>query len=545
MELMNARLTIFLLATVLLHGCTIDGFEDQDVSFDENDTQITGQIIGESISENQNGMLSTFSEAFAIPAETTLRNGPSLLSTGTFRNLKNYAYTYNSENGTHTVTYTTQNETPFVSTSTEVTLKYIFYDQNESIIEFPDQQRDIIEAVEFSSEHSGEITAGSKNSIFTRIDQLFMDGLTDESDILTLDGFHSGEGIFTQILPSGAVLEREYLLDMNYLDVRVKKSMVQTNRNFRKGVNGALSYESTIRETNGGQAEAKIINGTIELNGDGTALLQFREQIEPYRLRLDDGELFDEDEFEGRVTRVNLNEQIFTLTNGQRIKIDEHTEIDDDGLRSLEEVSAAIDNGVRIVAEGDYFHPDEDVNLWVATEVEFETEKNEFEDLVSSINLTENSILLFNGDRFYLDENSEIKFDDDFLSLADVAEAVENGLPVVAEGEFIIHPEQGTRMITEIEFEFEFEEFEKIVESVNLNEQSFTLVNGKIIVVNERTEIDDDGDFVTLEELSEALDNGMTVEADGDYYFDPINSYWIAVEVEFKLEDDDDDGDED
>lgn len=542
---MNARLTIFLLATVLLHGCTIDGFEDQAASFDENDTQITGQIIGESISENQNGMLSTFSEAFAVPSETILRNGPSLLSTGTFRNLNNYTHSFDSESGVHTVTYSTQNESPFVSTSTDVTLKYIFFDQNENIIEFPDQQRDNIEAVEFSSEHSGEITAGTKNSIFTRVDQLFIDGLTDESDILTLDGFHSGEGIFTQTLPSGTVAEREYLLDMNYLDIRVKKSLVQANRNFRKGVNGALSYESTIRETNGSQEEAKIVNGTIELNGDGTALLQFREQIEPYRLRLDDGELFDEDEFEGRVTRVNLKDQIFTLTNGQRIQVDEHTEFDDDGLRSLEEVSAAIEDGVRIVAEGDYFHPDEDVNLWIATEVEFETEKNEFEDLVSSVNLTENSILLYNGDRFFLDENSEIEFDDDFQSLADVAEAVENGLPVEAEGEFIIHPEQGTRLITEVEFEFEFEEFEALVKSVNLNDQSFTLVNDRTIFVTDRTEIDNDGDFVTLEELAEALDDGMTAEANGDYYFDPINSYWVAVEVEFELEDDDDDGDED
>lgn len=545
---MNARLIIFLLIPVLLHGCSIDGFEDQAVSLNENDTQITGQIIGESISENQSGMLSTFSEAFAIPTETTLRNGPSLLSTGTFRNLNNYTYSYNLESGVHSVSFSTQNETPLISSSTVVTLSYIFYDQNENFIEFPDQQRDIIEAVEFSSEHSGEITSGSKKSIFTRVDQLFMDGLTDESDILTLDGFHSGEGIFTQTLPSGTVVEREYLLDMNYLDVRVKKMMVLENRNFRKGVNGALSYESTIRETNGNQAEAKIVNGTIELNGDGTALLQFRKQLEPYRLRLDDGQLFDENEFEGRVTRVNLPEQIFTLTNGQRIQIDGRTEFDDDGLISLEEVSAAIDNGQRIVAEGDYIHPDEDVNLWVATEVEFKPETNEFEDLVASVDLTKKSILLYNGDRFFLNENSEIDFDDVFLSLADVADAAESGLPVKAEGEFTIQPGQGTLVITEVDFVLEFEEFEALIESVNLTDQSFTLVNGQTIVVTEETEINDDGDYVTLEELSDALASELAVEAKGDYYFDSVNKYWLAVEVEFELDedgDDDDDGDDD
>ena len=509
------------------------------MSFNENDAQIAGQIIGESISENQSGMLSTFSEAFAIPTETTLVRGPSLLSTGSFRNLTDYTHSYDSETGVHTVSFSTQNETPLVRSSTRATLSYIFYDQNERVIEFPNQQIESIEAVEFRSEHSGEITSDSKTSVFTRIDQLFMGGITDDSNILSLDGFHSGEGIFTQISPSGMVAEREYLLDMNYLDVRVEKSLVQANRNFRKGVNGALSYESTIRETNGSSPEAKIVNGTIELNGDGTALLKFREQLKPARLRLEDGEVFNEDEFEGRVSRVNLEEQIFTLTNGQRIKIDGNTEFDEDGLRSLAEVSTAIESGQRIVAEGDYFHPDEDVNLWVATEVEFEPESNEFEDLVASVNLTENSFTLGNGDRFFLDENSDIEFEDDLTSLRDVAEAVENGLPVLAEGEFTINPDSGNRTVTDVEFTFEFEEFEALVESVNLNDQSFTLVNGRTVVVTEKTIINDESDYITLEELSNALNNEIAVEAKGNYYLDSINSYWLAVEIGFEQDEED------
>lgn len=218
-----------------------------------------------------------------------------------------------------------------------------------------------------------------------------IDGLSSDSDILTIDGFHSGEGTFTQIDPGGSQIEREYLLDINYLDIRINKELVQINRNFRKGINGALSYESTVRQSGSGNPETKIVNGTIELNGDGTALLKFREQFDTFRLRLENGDVFDEDEFEGRITDVNLQEGIFTISNGQRILINEQTEIDDGDFHSLAEVSEAIGTGKQVIAEGEYYHPDENVNFWIATEVEFELESSEFEGLIASANLVQQS----------------------------------------------------------------------------------------------------------------------------------------------------------
>ena len=532
----------------LITGCSIDGYDNASAPITDQEIQLTGQIIGESISENQSGILSTFSEAFAVPTSSGLITGPSLLSSGSFRNIEDYSHSYDSATGEHNVTYTVQRNTPLISSSTQVALTYIFYATDESIIEFPEQEMERINAVDFRSEQSGSITTGSKNSLFSRTDRILLNGLNDQSDILTLDGFHSGEGLFSTMTETGSQIEREYLLEMNYLDIKIDKAVVLLNRNFRNGVNGALSYESTVRIVNNGTAvetgNAKIVNGTIEMNGDGTALLNFRDQIEPIRLKLDDGDVFDDDEFEGRITDVDLEKQIFTIANGQRIRIDNQTVIDDGDFHSLNEVAVALNNGQRIVAEGDYFQPDENVNLWVATEVEFEEESNEFEELLESINLSTNSLTLVSGDELFLTDNSDINFDDEFNSLQAVSDAVQEGLPVLADGKFFVDQQSANRLIDEISFELEFDEFESIVTIADSVTGNFKLANGRDVSITTDTVIE--GDYLSLADVQTAIEQGLSVEADGDYYLGQTGDIWIAVHVNFSdSSDNDDDGDDD
>jgi len=540
------KITFILTLSViwLMAGCSIDGYENASAPITDQEIQLAGQIIGESISENQSGILSTFSEAFAIPTSSGLITGPSLLSSGSFRNIEDYSYTYDSATGEHHVTYTVQRNTLLISSSTQVMLTYIFYDAGESTIEFPEQEMERIDAVDFKSEQSGTINTGSKNSVFSRTDRILLNGLNDQTDILTLDGFHSGEGLFSTTTATGNQIEREYLLDMNYLDIKINKAVVLLNRNFRNGVNGALSYESTVRVVNNGTSvetgNAKIVNGTIEMNGDGTALLNFRDQIEPIRLRLDDGDVFDDDEFEGRITNVDLEKQIFTIANGQRIRIDNQTVIDDGDFQSLNDVAVALNNGQRIVAEGDYFHPDENVNLWVATKVEFEEESNEFQKLLKSINFSSSSLTLINGDELFLTDDSDINFDDEFNSLQDVSDAVRDGLPVLADGKFSVDQQSAKRLIDEVSFELEFDEFESVVTAADSISGSFKLANGRDVLITTETVIE--GDYLTIAEVQKALEQGLSVDADGDYYLGQTGDNWIAVQVKFSESSDDDDG---
>ncbi|CAN5391813.1 hypothetical protein BH23BAC3_BH23BAC3_17300 [soil metagenome] len=529
----HLHLTIFALFVLVLSSCTIDSFESNRSLLTDEELRITGQIIGESVSESDSGLLSSFAEVFAIPTSNGLGTGNSVLATGSFRNLQDYSHENNSTEGAHRVQFSRTDA--ITGIPTEYDLKYIFRDSQGNFIESPNQNNHLIESLEFVGKRTGEIETTSKSSIYNRTDRIILNGLSDQASTLTLDGSHSGQGQFIRN-EVGNRVEREYFLEINFLDVRVNKEIVENNRNFRKGVNGAVSYESTIRSgQNGDVADSKIVNGTINFNGDGTALIRFQQTFNTFRIRLENGDVFDDDEFEGLVMETTLKNQTFTISNGQIIQITEETELDDDSVyNSLQDVANAIANGLRIVAEGDYYRPDENVNLWIATEVEFELEESEFEEFVLDLNTADSTLTLVTNEVFYFTHKTEIDYDDGFESLQDVVDALNLNLPVFAEGDFYIDPETGRYILTDVDFELELDEFEELVQSVDLQNRVFTLINDRQILITETTIIDENGDFLSLEEVTQALEEGIEVEANGEYYYSSSDAIWIAYIVEFE-----------
>ncbi|WP_069130267.1 DUF5666 domain-containing protein [Rhodohalobacter halophilus] len=528
-------LGILICAGFLLHGCTIDSFDENRSVLNEDELRITGQIIGESVSENEAGLLSSFSEAFAIPTNNGLASGNSVLSTGSFRNLQNYSYEYNPAEGKHLVQFSRIDA--ITGAATDFNLEYIFRNSNGEFIEFPNQNSQQIESLEFTGHRTGQIETAAKSSVYNRKDRFILDGISDQSATLKLDGSHTGEGRFVRNELNNRV-ERDYLLEINFLDVRIEKGIVEQNRSFRKGVNGAVSYESTIQSNqNGSNPESKIVNGTLDFNGDGTALLKFQQTFNTFRIRLENGDVFDDDEFEGLVMEVNTEDQTFRISNGQIIHLTDETEIDDDSdYFSLEDVASAISNGQRIVAEGDYYRPEDGVNLWIATEMEFEIEENEFEDFVLSLNPNDSTLTLATNETFYFTAKTDIEFDDGFESLQDVADALNLNLPVFAEGDFYIDPETDRYILTDVDFELELSEFEELIQSVDLENQIITLINGRQILITDETIIDAEGDLISLEEVVQALEDGEEIEADGEYYYSSTDAIWIVYSVKFEVD---------
>ena len=90
--------------------------------------------------------------------------------------------------------------------------------------------------------------------------------------------------------------------------------------------------------------------------------------------------------------------------------------------------------------------------------------------------------------------------------------------------------------------------FEGIVASVDIDAQTFEMTDGRTVRIVLGTDIKDGGNdrrLGSLEEVQAALDDGETVEAEGEGLLesdDPI--VIIAIKVEFEIEDDDD-GDDD
>ncbi|MEX0945273.1 MAG: hypothetical protein WDZ38_06310, partial [Balneolaceae bacterium] len=77
--------------------------------------------------------------------------------------------------------------------------------------------------------------------------------------------------------------------------------------------------------------------------------------------------------------------------------------------------------------------------------------------------------------------------------------------------------------------------FDGVVQTVNLNNQSFLLKGGLLLYVDSNTEFKGDGDYIqSLQELNDANSPQNNITAKGIYYTNETNRN-IVVEVEFEL----------
>ncbi|MCZ6545750.1 MAG: hypothetical protein O6913_08610 [Chloroflexi bacterium] len=175
----------------------------------------------------------------------------------------------------------------------------------------------------------------------------------------------------------------------------------------------------------------------------------------------------------------------------------------------------------------------------------------EFEGIVQSVNLVENSFTLVGGAIVRIVEGTEIEEadeDDELGSLVAVADALDAGLTVEAEVEGVVESTDPFTIIA-IEVEFEIEEeledivgevdFEGVVQSVDLVGNSFTLVGGTVVRIVAGTEIeeaDEDDELGSLVAVAQALDAGLTVEAEAEGVVESTDPLAIiASEVEFEV----------
>ena len=493
MELSNKRSFHRLAAAALLllftvaSGCTLDSISDEDISDEvtNEDLEAASQILGESLSADNSGVILSLNDALTSVSSDGFTATQSI---GTFQKGKspsatvldddgrgresNYSYTYDPETGIHTVSFNRIIDNPLFMKEVSDTLEYIFRDSNGEFVEEPRAEKNRIESIDFHGYRTGTVETPKRNSSFTRIDTFFIDGVSDASAILQIDGVHNGNGSMEINKPNGDFLIRNYSLEINFLNIEIDKQLAEDG--LEQGVTGTLSWEMIIDKNNNGSESSKTMRGTVEMNGDGTALLRFRDYIKVFQVNLDDGDVKDRDrEYEGRVISVNEENRSITLRSGRQIFFNDETEFDfDDGLSSMQEVKEAVDAGRRVWSEGEGSFRD---GRFLATEAEFE----------------------LHG-----------RFDDD--------------------------DEDDDRR-----------DFEQFVTGVNVSQGTFELAGRVIIQVDENTEIDDDGDYTTLQQVADALDRGIRVEAEGEVERNVHGSTRLrAVEVKFES-DDDDDGDDD
>lgn len=284
-------------AAFLFYGCNTVNSSEPEI--DEEELEIAGEIIGGSLSEDQGGVISSMYDAFSTISQTGIRysgENQSMHKSAADSNNSGrgsesaYSGSYNPETGEHIVSFTRSFEGPNLTKNFSVLNKYIFTDASQEFLQWPRRQQDLIETIDFKGLRTGSAETERRTSSFTRTDTLFASGFSDQSSILTIDGNHSGQGQMTVNLPrlerSG---ERTFNVAFIFQDIQIDKAIVRENGTLEEGITGLITYEMEMTRTVDGDITEKTLSGTIELTGDGTALLRFKKFRKTFRIALGNG----------------------------------------------------------------------------------------------------------------------------------------------------------------------------------------------------------------------------------------------------------------
>lgn len=282
----------------LFAGCNTVNPVDQDLT--DQEIEMAGEIVGESLSAERSGLMSTIYDALSnvsrdgISYDQNSQTDEKLLSDNVANSSREteWSVEYDPETGEHTISFRRSFEGPFVSKSLSVLNKYIYTDTEGGFLEFPRRDQNLIETIDFKGSKSGSVESARKSSSFSRVDTLFTSGLNSESPVLSLEGSHDGEGEMTvQLQQANRTVERSYQVRLNLIDVQIDKEIVNTNGTLEEGVSGLITYSIEMNGTSDGQSREKSISGTIEMTGDGSALLRFDRIEKVLRLGLRSGDV--------------------------------------------------------------------------------------------------------------------------------------------------------------------------------------------------------------------------------------------------------------
>ncbi|MBX2819249.1 MAG: hypothetical protein KTR29_06180 [Rhodothermaceae bacterium] len=300
--LKNLSTVFFLLLFVIASGCdTLNNEEPEVATVTEADLEAASSIMAESLSDQNEGMMANLNDMTANVGLQSLsydrrrfsRNSDLRPCRGVNRE---YEREYDDSTGVHSIDYSRTHEGPNCEKTVEVSLNYTFTDGDGSFIARPFVSDAAISEIAFEGTRSGSsmytTSRGSERSrSFEQKGEWNLSGLL--SDVATLDGTQSSTGEYSFVRPDTSGNEVSgsgtYSMELNTVDVTITQSA--TEEDLENEISGQLQYTIMMSRTVNGETEEKEIEGTVELEGNGRALLRFNGLRQLYRIRLADGDV--------------------------------------------------------------------------------------------------------------------------------------------------------------------------------------------------------------------------------------------------------------
>ncbi len=279
---------LFAILALTLFSCS----DSTSLLDNEQDIEALTLIIAESLSDQNDGFITEFydfSSEFAGasvsgPAKGIANSGPR---PGHGRP-QNFVKTYDPVTGKHTLEFERSFSNRMISKSQNVYLEYIFQAEDGSFVEFPKESP--YSTVSFSGERNGSIETVRKTSSSTREATWQMSGFEPESEFISMNGSQSGQGSMVVKTKSGD-LSKEYTLTMSFENISLDKSFL-ADSTLENKLSGTIDFEMNVVHTlPNGEIKERVNSGTIDLAGDGKALLRIMGIRQIFAIDLKDGEV--------------------------------------------------------------------------------------------------------------------------------------------------------------------------------------------------------------------------------------------------------------
>ncbi|TVQ16445.1 MAG: hypothetical protein EA364_00255 [Balneolaceae bacterium] len=266
-----------LLAAFVFTACdTVNTSQD---NLTEEDIQAIQTIIGDAISDQGEGFMSEMYDLTSDISQggmaRTLAEGDGDIATTETRPRigpnSQYQASYNAETGWHQVAFRRYYEGELFEKYMAALLRYRFSTEQGRFLEWPRRHQEFIHKVEFEGRREGFHKGPFRSSEYLRRGNWTLEGFN--TDVMTLAGRQNNNGTMSAVLREGGTAEREFDLRFEVVDVTITKPN-EENGLLEHYVTGNINYWITITQTRNGESRVVENRGTVELNGDGSALLR-------------------------------------------------------------------------------------------------------------------------------------------------------------------------------------------------------------------------------------------------------------------------------
>lgn len=293
------RFSLPLLCAALLSLTACDGFLSADAAAELSAEEIAAvsEIAAQSLADSQEGTMSDFHDLNAGYSESGMTYGEGFISASGNAAARlwrgpnqRHRSTYDPETGEHSVSYERKVLTNLLDKSLSVNLVYVFQTEGGAFVANPRRHRDSVDVITFTGARAGYTKftgrhGGTRHSQFERNARWQVTGIT--SGRATFEGLQEDEGVFKMTTPGGETSERLYEARLQTENVVVTRG--NAGSELESAVTGQMHYRIKMKQTRGGDTHEKVAEGTIELEGNGQALLRILGTRQLFRIDLQTG----------------------------------------------------------------------------------------------------------------------------------------------------------------------------------------------------------------------------------------------------------------